>query len=150
MLIHLEHESSRRTALMLQLTASTGLSRALYERISCCRTGLCFTHEQLNSMNTHSSLNRSLTRRAFVRRTALATGSTFAGPLIVPSRVLGLGGEVAPSNRITLGFIGTGRQATYANIPGFLREPDAQAVAVCDVDSWRLDQAHKQIEDFYA
>lgn len=38
----------------------------------------------------------------------------------------------------------------YANIPGFLREPDAQAVAVCDVDLWRMDQARQQIERFYA
>src|SRR6266508_484211 len=94
-----------------------------------------------------SSTNGALTRRSFVRRTAVATGAAFVAPLIVPSRVLGLGGEVAPSNRITLGFIGTGRQATYANIPGFLREPDVQAIAVCDVDSWRLAQAQKQVED---
>ncbi|HMJ88941.1 MAG TPA: Gfo/Idh/MocA family oxidoreductase, partial [Candidatus Acidoferrum sp.] len=65
-------------------------------------------------------------------------------------RVLGLDGGVAPSNRIAIGFIGTGRQAVYANIPGFLREADAQAVAVCDVDPWRMDLAHKTIEDFYA
>jgi predicted dehydrogenase len=112
----------------------------------------CFRSDlQPNSMSTNSSaLNRPLTRRSFVRRAAVATGAAFAGPLIVPSRVLGLGGEVSPSNRITIGFIGTGRQATYANIPGFLRESDAQAVAVCDVDSWRLGQAQKQIEEFYA
>jgi predicted dehydrogenase len=85
-----------------------------------------------------------------MRRTAFATGAAFALPLIVPSRVLGLGGEVAPSNRITIGFIGTGRQATYANLPGFLREPDAQAVAVCDVDSWRMENAHKLVESHYA
>src|SRR6185436_15100471 len=63
---------------------------------------------------------------------------------------LGLGGEVSPSNRITIGFIGTGRQATYANIPGFLRESDAQAVAVCDVDSWRMENARKLAEAHYA
>jgi predicted dehydrogenase len=88
-------------------------------------------------------------RRAFLRRMGLATGALAVGPLIVPSRVLGRGG-VAPSNRITLGFIGTGRQATYANIPGFINEPDAQIVALCDVDSWRLAEARKYVEDFYA
>lgn len=71
------------------------------------------------------------------------------GPLIVPSRVLGRGG-VAPSNRITMGFIGTGRQATYANIPGFMNQPDAQIIAVCDVDSWRLAEARKKVNDHYA
>lgn len=78
------------------------------------------------------------------------TGAAWAAPLIVPGSVFGANGTVAPSNRITLGFIGTGRQAVYANIPGFLREPDAQAVAVCDVDSWRLDRAQRQVEEFYA
>ncbi len=67
--------------------------------------------------------------------------------MIAPASVLG---AIAPSNRITLGFIGTGRQATYANIPGFLNQPDAQTVAVCDVDSWRLEKAQRLVEDFYA
>jgi predicted dehydrogenase len=49
-----------------------------------------------------------------------------------------------------LGFIGTGRQATYANIPGFLHQPDAQVVALCDVDSWRLAKAREQVNRHYA
>lgn len=48
-----------------------------------------------------------------------------------------------------MGFIGTGRQAMYANIPGFLRQPDAQVVAVCDVDSWRLERAQQAVEELY-
>src|SRR5262245_4814499 len=90
--------------------------------------------------------SRAFTRRDFLRRSGLALGAAAVGPLIVPGRVLGLDGEVAPSNRITLGFIGTGRQAVYANIPGFLAEPDAQIVALCDVDSWRLKNASKRVE----
>ena len=65
-------------------------------------------------------------------------------------RPLGADGAVAPSNRVNVGFIGTGRQATYANIPGFLREPDAQCVAVCDADSWRMENARQIIDDAYA
>ena len=80
----------------------------------------------------------------------MATGAFAAGPLILPGRVLGANGTVSPSNRITIGVIGTGRQSAYANIPGFLREADVQIVAVCDVDSWRLAKARKQVEDFYA
>lgn len=90
-----------------------------------------------------------LTRRNFLKRTAISAVAT-AAPLIVPGRVLGLEGQAAPSNRIRIGFLGTGRQAIYANLPGFLREPDAQVVAVCDVDSWRMEQARKQVEDHYA
>ena len=89
-------------------------------------------------------------RRAFLRRVSLAAGAAFVSPMIVPSSVFGAAGTVAPSNRITIGFIGTGRQAIFANIPGFLREPDAQAVAVCDVDSWRMEEARQTVEKAYA
>lgn len=57
---------------------------------------------------------------------------------------------MAPSNRVTVGCIGTGRQAVHANIPGFMAEADAQIVAVCDVDGWRLDRAKAQVEQGYA
>jgi predicted dehydrogenase len=71
-------------------------------------------------------------------------------PFIARSLAIGAERPVAPSNRVTIGFIGTGRQAVYANLPGFLHQPDAQVVAVCDVDSWRMTKARKQVEDFYA
>ncbi len=105
----------------------------------------------LHVMNATKQLtSASLTRRTFLQRVATAAATTIAAPMIVPSSALGADGAVAPSNRITIGFIGTGRQCRYANIPGFLREPDAQAVAVCEVDSWRLAEAAKQIDTFYA
>ena len=93
----------------------------------------------------------TLPRRTFLKRSVAAAAATaFTAPMIVPSSVFGADGAVAPSNRITIGFIGTGRQCTYANIPGFMREPDAQCVAVCDVDAWRMENARKVIEDGYA
>jgi myo-inositol 2-dehydrogenase/D-chiro-inositol 1-dehydrogenase len=101
-------------------------------------------------MNKRIELKRRLNRRNFLKRASLAAGLAFSGPLIVPARVLGLEGTVSPGNRITIGFIGTGRQTIHANIPGFLHEDDAQAVAVCDVDSWRMEQARTLIEDHYA
>jgi predicted dehydrogenase len=96
----------------------------------------------------HTQTKRPLTRREFLRRTTHAALAATA-PMIVPGRVLGLDGGVAPSNRITIGFIGTGRQAYYANIPGFLHQPDAQALVVCDVDQWRMNQARERIEQHY-
>lgn len=68
-------------------------------------------------------------------------------PAIVPARVLG---AEAPSNRINVGFIGTGRQAFGANMPQMLAVPGVQAVAVCDVDSWRMGEAQKFVNDYYA
>ena len=76
---------------------------------------------------------RTCSRRGFLQQ-AVATGGVAAvAPLLVPSRVLGAG---APSKRITVGFIGTGRQAVFANLPAFLRGPDAQVVALRT--PWRI------------
>lgn len=109
-------------------------------------------------MKSHPAPHRSSlpSRRRFLRQgAAAATAATAAGWVwsgqIVPAAVVGRSKDrPAPSNRITLGFIGTGRQATYANLPGFLREPDAQVVAVCDVDAWRMDQARRLVNEHYA
>jgi len=95
-------------------------------------------------------MKSKLSRRSFLKRTASAATVAVVAPMIVPASVLGRDGTVAPSNRITMGFIGTGRQALYANIPGFLYHPDAQVVAVCDVDSWRMGKARQKVEDYYA
>jgi predicted dehydrogenase len=67
-------------------------------------------------------------------------------PTIVPSSVFG---QKAPSNRITVGMIGMGRQARHANTKAFLYSEDCQVVAVCDVDKWRLDNAKKEVDEFY-
>ena len=62
-----------------------------------------------------------LGRRSFLRRgLALA-----AAPMIVPGRVLGLDGGVAPSNRIVFGGIGIGNRAR-AILPNFLWFQDLQ------------------------
>ena len=47
-------------------------------------------------------------------------------------------------------MIGMGRQAYQSNLKFFLGDSDAQVVAVCDVDSWRLDNARKAVERHYA
>ena len=54
-------------------------------------------------------------------------------PTIVPASALGRGGRVAPSNRITLGVIGTGNQG-FNDINSFLKDERVQIVAVCDVN----------------
>jgi len=71
---------------------------------------------------------RAMTRRGFLRRSA-AVGV----PMVVPSAALGLGGAVAPSERVTMGFIGTGNQGTN-DLGGFLGDKRVQVVAICDVN----------------
>ena len=104
-------------------------------------------------MKTRNQFNRTdpaITRRTFLRRTTAAAGAVVAAPLVVPARVLGADGTVAPSNRINMGFIGTGRQVFYANLPWHLASGETQVVALCDVDSWRMERAKAKVEDAYA
>ncbi len=71
-----------------------------------------------------------MNRRNFLK--AGATGMT-AAPLFIPASALGRDGHVAPSNRITMGVIGTGNQGT-GDMKGFLRDERVQVIAVCDVN----------------
>jgi len=65
--------------------------------------------------------------------------------MLAPARILGAN---PPSETVTMGMIGTGRQCYYANIPLFQGQPDCRIVAVCDVDSWRLAQAKKKVDAY--
>lgn len=56
-----------------------------------------------------------------------------AFPAIIPSTALGRGGRPAPSDRITMGFIGLGSMG-MGNLGSFLRQDDVQVLAVCDVN----------------
>ena len=71
-------------------------------------------------------MTRTLNR--FGRRTFLQAAGLVAAPLILPGW-----GRAAPSERITVGVIGLGSQGLSV-LGGFIREPDTQIVALCDVD----------------
>ena len=62
--------------------------------------------------------NHPIDRREFLQ-TSAAVAAACAAPTIIPARALGADGNVAPSNRITVGFIGIGRQGLCFNLPYF-------------------------------
>ena len=75
-------------------------------------------------------------RRNFIRTSAAAAGAVVAhsvAPSIIPASALGRAGRPAPSDRITMGVIGTGNQGT-GNMLRFLNDERVQVVAVCDVN----------------
>src|SRR5215475_14044121 len=78
---------------------------------------------------TPESSASSISRRDFLARSASAAVA-FS---IVPRHVLGGSGYVPPSDKVNLAFIGVGAQGTRVMLR-FLREPDVQGVAVCDVN----------------
>ena len=86
-------------------------------------------------------------RRNFLKKSAMLAAGSILMPNIVPASVFG---KTAPGNRITVGCIGLGRQMVNPNIPQFLKSPHGQVVAVCDVDTWRLANAQKQVDDHYS
>jgi predicted dehydrogenase len=109
-------------------------------------------------MNRSRGTPRHPSRRAFFRRTSQAVAG-FAFPTIIPGSALGLGGRAAPSNRVTLGIIGTGNQG-FNDINSFLRDERVQIVAVCDVNRegpgyWQgkvggREPARRLVEEHYA
>lgn len=71
------------------------------------------------------------------RRRTLKSLAALATIQIVPSRVLGLNGQTAPSNEITKAILGCGGiSASHLGMPGKL-------LALCDVDAKHLEQRMK-------
>jgi len=88
-----------------------------------------------------------ITRRQFLKSSAaVASSAALLAPAIVPASVFG---AAAPSNRITLGCIGVGRQG-MGDMREFLGLPACQVIAVCDVDAKRVANAKKTVEAQYA
>ena len=84
-------------------------------------------------------------RRKFLKRSV----SALAAVTIVPRYVLGGPGYTAPSDKINLGFIGTGKQGLGLG-KRFLELDDIQLVAASDVDQSKLERFRKVVEGFYA
>jgi hypothetical protein len=88
-----------------------------------------------------------LTRRGFLKRAAQAA-AILALPQVVPGRVLGRDGGVAPSERIVMGGIGIGNRGSY-DLDCFLPQNDVQFVAVCDVKQARREAVKKRADARY-
>lgn len=87
----------------------------------------------------------AISRRAFVRTGAMAA-SALAAPLVIPSRLLGAS---APSNRIRVGQIATGRIAQSHDMPGVVGSGLADIVAVADVDMRRALSGKRRAEELH-
>jgi predicted dehydrogenase len=89
-------------------------------------------------------------RRAFMTTAGkgiVASAVVGGFPSIVPASVLGAN---APGNRINIGAIGTGRISRGHDLPGLWRYDTARIVAVCDLDSQRVEDARTLVNGHYA
>ena len=93
---------------------------------------------------------KSFDRRDFVKstvKTGIATGIASLGfPTIVPAHVLG---KDAPSNKLNIAAIGVGRISRDHDMHETLKYDHAKIMAVCDVDSKRLEDGKKYVNDYY-
>ena len=85
-------------------------------------------------------------RRIFLKNATAATAGAIILPTIVPSSVFG---KNAPNNKIQIGQIGCGRIARGHDLPDTLKYDIARVIAVSDVDSKRMEDGKKLIEDYY-
>jgi predicted dehydrogenase len=78
----------------------------------------------------------------------LVASSVAAGfPAIVPASVFG---STSPGNRINVGAIGTGRISRGHDLPGIWQHDIARIMAVCDLDSRRVEDAKTLVNEYYA
>ena len=108
-----------------------------------------------NGTKSPKTDDNRVSRRKFLRTTAFAG---LVAPLVVPGSALGKNGMVAPSERITMGFIGVGGQGrghllggawTYLT-GGYTGRKDVQVLGVCDVRRSRRDEATQRVNEHYA
>ena len=85
-----------------------------------------------------------LNRRGFV-----GTAAALSVPTLITSAIRAQDGKPAPSARVRLGFIGTGKM-NGGHLGYFLGQPDVLVVAVCDVDTRRRDDAKNRVDRKYA
>ncbi len=97
--------------------------------------------------------SRRMSRRRFVSTTTATAVFT-----VVPRHVLGGANDVAPSEKITMAFIGVGWQGIW-NLRTFLKMPDVRVVAVNDVNEagpymkrgWAgREPSRKTVNEYYA
>ncbi len=91
-------------------------------------------------------MSKSINRREFLRHSAGVAGAIAAAPYIVPASVFG---QDAPSERITIGMIGTGKQSQHLQRM-FMGARGTQVVAGADVDKLKLARSEKMANDHYA
>src|SRR5512137_2479270 len=93
------------------------------------------------------SIKLHLSRRQFLKASLASAAGVSIVPTIVPSSVFGAN---APSNKIQIGQIGCGRIAHDMDMKGIIPHDVARIVAVCDLDSKRVQHAKEYVEGEYA
>lgn len=95
-------------------------------------------------MKTKPISDNAISRRSFIEK-----ASVISAFMIVPRHVLGGPGYIAPSDLITLGFIGTGKQGSDLK-QSFLDTNEAKIIAATDVYGAKLQRFATEVNQYYA
>jgi predicted dehydrogenase len=88
------------------------------------------------------------TRREFMKVAGSVGGVLSSAPMIVSASALGLTGQAAANERITMGVIGIGPRATY-DLQAMLKLSDVHCLAIADVQASRREAGKKLVDEFY-
>jgi len=86
-------------------------------------------------------------RRQFLRDAGMLLGAASL-PALAPSRALGRDDQVAASNRVVVGCVGVGWQGV-GNLKAFLKDPNVQVAALCDIDLDHLKEGKELVDQKY-
>jgi predicted dehydrogenase len=108
--------------------------------------------------NSRSARQTRITSRRNFLKTAGAAAATLAAPMFIPASALGGDGMTAPSERISMGFIGLGGQGSghlmggaWTYVPGgYVARKDVQVLATCDIVRQRRENARQHCNQVYA
>jgi predicted dehydrogenase len=92
--------------------------------------------------------NKQSSRRGLLKSATGTAVGAVSFPYVVSSSALGMAGGVAASERIAVGCVGIGPQGSGV-MGNFLRQKDAQVVAVCDVKSNVLKAGQERVNKHY-
>ncbi|HEY0074484.1 MAG TPA: Gfo/Idh/MocA family oxidoreductase [Abditibacteriaceae bacterium] len=92
--------------------------------------------------------NNRISRRRFVTGATVASASVAASPFAGITWMRTANAQNAPSNKITMGCIGTGGMG-QGNMDNFLGQSDVRVLAVCDVDKNHLRDAKNKVDGRY-
>ena len=100
---------------------------------------------QLEFENPFEKMNK-ISRREALKK-SLKSAAAISAPMVLPASVLGISPKyTAPNSRINIGLIGHGKimnghRKYHAGIE------EVEVVAICDVDSRKLDPAMAEIKE---
>ena len=87
---------------------------------------------------SQQSKKKNISRRSFIRNTAIVGGSFF----IIPRHVMGRG-YIAPSDKLNIAGIGAGGKGA-GDLIEFAKSPNVNIVALCDVDDNMAKQSKEK------